>query len=246
MTTKGTKEWADSNVNIYNGCSNNCIYCYARQMAIRFKRKTKNNWKIMKPNLKTMSKGFKKRKGRIMFPTSHDITKENLDQCIIILNRLLQSKNNVLITTKPDPDCIKNICNLLYHYKKQIQFRFTITSMNDETLQLWEPDAPLFKNRMKALNLAHEMGFKTSISIEPFLDFNPISLILKVQDFVTETIWIGPMNNFRTKNTRLKQIKVNYTKDNLLLIQYLIKNNENIQHKKIRYKDAFINKIERK
>ena len=118
--------------------------------------------------------------------------------------------------------------------------------MNDETLQLWEPDAPLFKNRMKALNLAHEMGFKTSISIEPFLDFNPISLILKVQDFVTETIWIGPMNNFRTKNTRLKQIKVNYTKDNLLLIQYLIKNNENIQHKKIRYKDAFINKIERK
>ena len=34
--TLGTKEWADSNVNCYFGCSNNCKYCYAKKMAIRF------------------------------------------------------------------------------------------------------------------------------------------------------------------------------------------------------------------
>lgn len=36
--TLGTKEWADSNVNCYLGCSNNCRYCYAKKMAIRFNR----------------------------------------------------------------------------------------------------------------------------------------------------------------------------------------------------------------
>ena len=38
MKTTGTHEWCDSNVNCYYGCSRNCRYCYARHMAIRFKR----------------------------------------------------------------------------------------------------------------------------------------------------------------------------------------------------------------
>ncbi len=48
--TLGTKEWADSNINCYYGCSNDCLYCYAKKMAIRFKRKTEDTWKIMIPN----------------------------------------------------------------------------------------------------------------------------------------------------------------------------------------------------
>ena len=56
--TLGTKEWADSNVNCYFGCSNNCRYCYAKKMAIRFKRKEESNWKEMKPNQKNIKKNY--------------------------------------------------------------------------------------------------------------------------------------------------------------------------------------------
>ena len=54
--TLGTKEWADSNVNCYSGCSNNCRYCYAKKMAIRFNRKSENNWQEMEPNKKSINK----------------------------------------------------------------------------------------------------------------------------------------------------------------------------------------------
>ena len=78
----GTKEWADSNVNLVNGCKNDCRYCYAKKMAIRFGRKTNATWKEMEVNQEAIKKSYKKRTGRIMFPSSHDITPEVLDPCI--------------------------------------------------------------------------------------------------------------------------------------------------------------------
>ena len=137
--TLGTKEWADSNVNCYSGCSNNCRYCYAKKMAIRFKRKTENNWKDMEPNSKAINKGYAKRKGRIMFPTSHDITDESLTYCLIVLKKLVDSGNEILVTTKPGLECIKSICDKFNQKKETIQFRFTITSLNNEFLSFWEP-----------------------------------------------------------------------------------------------------------
>ena len=41
----GTQEWAASNVNIQDGCEHDCRYCYAKTMAIRFKRATPISWK---------------------------------------------------------------------------------------------------------------------------------------------------------------------------------------------------------
>ncbi len=91
--TLGTKEWADSNVNCYLRCSNDCRYCYAKKMAIRFKNKSNKSWKIMTPNQKNIIKGYKKRRGRIMFPTSHDITIESLDNCFIVLEKLVNTSS---------------------------------------------------------------------------------------------------------------------------------------------------------
>ena len=198
--TQGTKEWASSNVNLYSGCSNNCKYCYAKKMAIRFERKTEENWSEMKLNIDAVTKGYRKRQGRIMFPTSHDITSESLYYCIMVLRKVLDAGNTVLVTTKPDLWCVYNIINQLMQYKPQIQFRFTITSITDYRLRFWEPNAPNFEERLQSLKLAFQRGFKTSISIEPFLDEDPIPLILKLNPFVSETIWIGKMNYIKATN----------------------------------------------
>jgi len=70
----GTTEWAVCNANFISGCSNDCKYCYAKEMAIRFKRKTPENWKVEEVNLTKYNKRFKKVEGQIMFPSSHDLT----------------------------------------------------------------------------------------------------------------------------------------------------------------------------
>jgi len=230
--TSGTKEWADSNVNIFHGCSNDCVYCYAKKMAIRFGRRTKENWKFMELNEKAFDKNYGKRKGRIMFPTSHDITFGTLVFNILALQKMLMAGNEVLITTKPDPKCILGICYDLKPWKEQIQFRFTITSKDNIILKKYEPNAPLYEDRMVSLQLAFYKGFKTSVSIEPFLDKDPIPLINKRAPYVTETIWIGKLNYQKTEfNTKENVEKV---------IRSLEKLPENIKSK-IRLKDSIRN-----
>jgi len=242
--TLGTKEWADSNVNCYYGCSNDCKYCYAKKMAIRFKRKTENTWKIMESNQKAIKKGYSKRKGRIMFPTSHDITPESLSGCLIVLKKLLDANNEVLITTKPNLYCVKIICNSFYKKKDLIQFRFTITSFNNDLLAFWEPKAPLFEERLESLKHAFKTGYKTSISIEPFLDNDPFLLVDKLIPYITESIWIGKMNYIRIKNGSSREkkyyyeIKKIYSKKNL---QQIVDNTKSYKNKIIRIKDSIYN-----
>ncbi len=110
--TTGTREWSDYSVNCITGCSNNCRYCYAKKIAIRFKRKTNSNWKKMEIRFNDLNKTYNKRKGRFMFPTSHDITdnKKVLSACTKVLENILLSGNEVLITTKPRINVIKFIC----------------------------------------------------------------------------------------------------------------------------------------
>ena len=169
-------------------------------MAIRFNRKNEDNWRKMIPNRKSINKEYRKRNGRVMFPTSHDITKESLFNCLIVLKKLIDSENEVLITTKPRLNCVKIICNDFWKRKDFIQFRFTITSINDDLLKFWEPGAPLINERYESLKYAYEQGYKTSISIEPFLDIDPFNLVEKLIPYVTESIWIGKMNYITSKN----------------------------------------------
>ena len=82
MAISGTKEWAVHNFNIAQGCSHNCRYCYARANAIRFGRiKKPDEWTAEQINEKNRHKKWRKRDGRIMFPTTHDITPNLLRAC---------------------------------------------------------------------------------------------------------------------------------------------------------------------
>lgn len=205
--TSGTKEWADTNINIFHGCSNDCIYCYAKMMAIRFGRKTKENWKEMTPNFKAQIKRYKKRKGRIMFPTSHDITEGTMGHYLMVLERLVKAGNSVLITTKPLLEVVKLICHNFVDYKDQILFRFTITSISNDILKEYEPNAPTWEERLAALSHAYTEKWKTSISIEPFLDKSPIPLIYIVAPYTTDTIWIGKLNYMKRDFNSWSNIK---------------------------------------
>ncbi len=235
----GTKEWATSNVNLISGCSHNCRYCYAKKMAIRFGRKREQTWKTMELNENKLNQNYRKRRGRVMFPSSHDIVPEFKDKCFDVLSKLLYVGNQVLITSKPHFDVIRDLCQNFLHFKNQIQFRFTITSINNKILGFWEENAPKFEERLNSLEYAFLMKYRTSVSIEPFLDKDPIPLIKKIYPYVSETIWIGKMNYIRKNNLTHKEekhylkIRQNYKLEN---IQSII--NRLAFYEKIRYKNS--------
>lgn len=190
----GTTEWASANANFINGCSHDCKYCYSKEMAIRFKRKTPDNWKDEVVNYDKLRGKFKKIEGYVMFPSSHDITPRNLELSLKFLNNILKPDNNVLIVTKPHFEVIEKICENFYHQRKNILFRFTIGSCNSHVLKFWEPNAPSFEERLKSLKFAYNNGFKTSVSCEPILDTKTEALVNILIPYITDAIWIGKPN----------------------------------------------------
>lgn len=193
----GTQEWAASNVNIQDGCEHDCLYCYAKTMAIRFKRATSLSWKQPRLRQHDLDRGFTRRSGRIMFPTAHDITDRNIDECLAVLSRMLAAGNDLLIVSKPRLSCVKRLCEELAPYRGQIVFRFSIGSTEDAILSYWEPGAPSFKTRLSCLQYAYVQEFQTSVSGEPMLDGDPDTLITAVRPYVTDSIWLGKINRLR-------------------------------------------------
>ena len=138
-----------------------------------------------------------------MFPSSHDITPKNLFACLIVLRKLLEAGNRVLIVSKPHLECIGTICSAFEQYRGQILFRFTIGARDDEILSIWEPNAPRYEERKKALTYAFNKGYQTSVSVEPMLDSEHImDLVKDLLPLVTNALWIGKMNH--TRNIRVE------------------------------------------
>ena len=192
----GTQEWSVKTVNCVTGCSHDCLYCYAKGMAIRFRQVTSEEWPIERVRPHDVARRQKKYGGQVMFPSSHDITPISVDPCLQVLKNLLKAGNRVLVVSKPHISCIERICEELVEYRNDILFRFTIGAQDDKILSYWEHNAPCYAERRASLIHAYDQGFKTSVSVEPMLDSANIdALISDLSPYVTDAIWIGTMNH---------------------------------------------------
>lgn len=181
----------------------------------------------------------KKVDGRIMFPTTHDLHIEHVDWWFPFLKEMLENGNDVLIVSKPEYLAVEAICCKLHKYRKQIEFRFTIGTNDEDTRKFWEPGAPSIGERLIALYYAKSVGYKTSVSMEPLLMLDPAPFIKTFDENVTGTIWIGLMNYLREKDFApnemewyLRQLKINSI-CNMQKVYDSLKDNP-----KIRWKDS--------
>jgi len=201
-------------------------------MAKRFNRATDKTWQNVIVRKDVIQKKYRKFNGRVMFPSSHDIFNfpRIKESCFTVLSNLLESGNEVLVTTKPRLSIIQEIDELFGQHQERLQFRFTITSKNDRLLKFWEPNAPNFHERIKSLKFAFRKKYKTSVSIEPFLDYYPQALVKYVEPYCTESIWVGkmnyiPRNDISKRDTPFyEQIRRNYEPTHLKEIYYQLRN----------------------
>jgi hypothetical protein len=172
-------------------------------MAVRFGRLKPDEWPLERVRQKDVDKKQKLYDGRVMFPSSHDITPGNFDACMVVIEKLLSAGNELLIVSKPRLTCIQPICESFGTFKDKIIFRFTIGACDDEILSFWEPNAPAYEERKDSLKYAFEAGFETSVSVEPMLCAEGVvELVKDLEKFVKNSIWIGKMNHLK-KNIRI-------------------------------------------
>lgn len=254
---KGLWQWVRWYSNWCKGCYNGCLYCYAMLREVcRFKRMNYEDWQKfeLKTPIITNREGknttkITKREGWGMLPATHDIFPEILDASIEYFRKHLEIGNKLLIVSKGNFDCIKAIIKEFRDYKAQILLRFTITTKDEELLEFWEPNASRYRERIDSLMYANNKGFKTSVSIEPFLDRDPIPLIKSVEPFVSEVIWLGSMNHLKniakivsSHSSEFQYIKEITSTKHLISIVRDIENTELLSKrakKKIQYKDSF-------
>ena len=197
----GTREWSSSSANCCFGCSNGCLYCYAREQALRFHRiENARDWTTERINQAAVEKGYGKRKGTIMFPTTHDITYANEFECSVVLGKLLAAGNDVLVVSKAPYWLAAWITDRFHEEMDRIELRVTIGMLSESLRQFWEPDAPSIDSRLDALKFSHASGIKTSVSMEPLIEpERALELALAVAPYVTETIWVGACNDLERR-----------------------------------------------
>jgi len=194
----GTKEWAEGTADCFKGCTNDCLYCYAKAESARY-RKAPSIWTKPEPWPEQVEKVAKTKPSKIMFPAHHDITMENLMACYEAIRKLLMAGHSLLIVSKPSAKCIMALCGMLGDVKDRVLFRFTIGSTNPLVLSLWEPNAPHFDERMASLIFTFNCGFKTSVSCEPMLDNEVERVVCRTLAYVTDAVWIGKPNFLRQR-----------------------------------------------
>jgi DNA repair photolyase len=208
------QDWVYKTVSCCNGCSNDCIYCFSKGDRV-FQKKTLalEDWKKGEVRLHDVKKKYRYMGDPMMFPGTHDITPDNFEVCLKILNDLLNAGNRVFIVSKPRLQLIKTICEDLAAYQKNIIFRFTIGAKSDDVLSFWEPGAPPYRERKESLKYAYDEGYRTSVSIEPMLDAEHIEeLVNDLSPFVNHSIWIGTMNHLWYFNADEKGAKTEKAK----------------------------------
>lgn len=238
----GTKEWSVASVNCVTGCEHNCRYCYARAEALRYKRiANPEQWATPIVRPRELVRRRRKINGRVMFPTTHDITPSTLGPCLNVLGHLLRAGNEVLIVSKPHLDCVKELCRSFGQFQPQILFRFTIGAFDDRILSYWEPGAPHVNERLLSLHYAWNRGFATSVSAEPLLDAENVQqLVAAVENYVTDSIWIGKANKLRqrcvpgTDEAEIARIEAGQTDEVVRRVYGQLKD-----HPKIRWKESY-------
>jgi len=170
--------------------------CYGRRISLNNGFISNNEeWRTLNKEKRNIKKEKTLYNGTVMFPSMHDIHEENLDLCLDVLNNLLSAGNKVLITSKPKFPCIEKICSTFQDYKENILFRFSIGTLDEKIIHLWEPGASTVYERLRCLNYCFERGFNTSVSMEPMLDSSSvIGDFFLLEKYVTDSIWIGLMN----------------------------------------------------
>lgn len=200
------------------GCSHGCVYCYMKDIALKFKNHkdingeqifntytdwckpimVSNYWELVHKLIDHLHKTNNHDDVMLSFSTDPfqykypEVITRSL-QTIELLNR-----NNItcrILTKGILPACLIN-------YSKSNKYGITLITMNDNFRKQLEPHASSIYNRIGALRYLHDNGCYTWVSIEPFLPiefynndenlfFSALNEILYNINFVNEIIFGG-------------------------------------------------------
>jgi len=225
------REYSELACNLYRGCTHGCRYCYAPACM----RTTSEKWHATaEPRQKVIElfeKDAWKLRGdprRILFcflsdPYQPLERKERLTRQALGIVHKYGLKSQIL--TKGCVDLIQDDLELMK--KANTHLGITLSFIDDEKRQQWEPNASSVNDRLAILKCAYKAGIFTWVSLEPVIDpVQAIDLIRKAHKYVQ--FWkVGKLNHMKEYEQTVNWGKFLYDAEALLTkygAKYYIKN----------------------
>lgn len=210
------KEYADLAVNLYNGCSHGCEYCYAPQVMHKTKEDffgspapRKNIISLLKQDIKEMVVSGDEREVLLCFscdPYQPIDCEYGLTRDAVRLFSEHDIKYSVL--TKGGKRSERDF-DLMEWSSDLCRYGTTLVFSNDEHSMKYEPKAAPTSERIDSLRIAHEMGIPTWVSFEPVWNPADFFWLLGAVSELADEVRIGKLNYHpHAKEINWKQFKV--------------------------------------
>lgn len=198
-------EYCDSAVNLYNGCSHGCTYCYAAKMAARFGRGPFNEPIPCNDVIANIEKDAHEYTGREVFLCFTTDPYNSLDEEHRLTRQAIQILHangvKVRILTKAGLRSERDF-DLLAAHPDLSYYGATLTFLDAELSRTWEPGAAPPDSRLAALEKAHRMGIPTWVSLEPVIHPAQSLGLIKATSGYVDMFKIGKLNH----NAKAKDI----------------------------------------
>lgn len=196
------REYSQWACNFYNGCANDCTYCYCKKGFLSrlwstsptLKKGLRDNAHAMEVFRKELDKNIEQLRNSYLFfsfttdpllPSTRELT---IEATLYALSQGVQ----VSILTKCE-EMGPLIESIPETQRRNVAIGFTLTGCDEQ-----EPNAATNKERMQAMRLMYILGFRTYASIEPIIDpAASMAAMTKVSDFC-ELFKVGVLSG--TKN----------------------------------------------
>ena len=191
-------EYGKYALNLYNGCTHGCRYCYCPAIM----HKTRDQFHAVGTprffDYPKLMEEIKQHQGKSLFlcftcdPYQPANEEHNLTGRIIEVCHYNEIK--VVILTKGGKRSEKDL-GLLAKNPNLSEYGVTLTFLEDVDSLSWEPHAALPMERITILRKAHDMGIPTWVSLEPVIDpIQSLEIIRTTHDYV-DVFKVGKWNH---------------------------------------------------
>jgi DNA repair photolyase len=192
------REYAPLALNIYDGCEHCCKYCYSPSVLHKTREEFCSAPKPKKNFLERLTKDAKKLRGddrEILISFASDPyqpIEEELQLTRQAIEILINHNLRFTILTKGGLRAVKDF-DWLKVYPK-CSFGTTLIFIHQKFANEWEPNAPLIQDRVDTIEIAHNMGIKTWVSLEPVIDSEEAFQVMAFLHRWVDFWWVGKIN----------------------------------------------------
>lgn len=191
------KEYADLAVNLYSGCSHGCIYCFAPRTMHKERSVFHGEPKPRKNVLVDLMDDCQRLTGSVTPPILMSFASDPYQPLEVEMGLTSQALQILRIRDLSWTILTKGGMRAMPDfslYRKGDTFGTTLTFLSTEQSRIWEPGAALPDDRIEAIKVAHSLGIRTWVSLEPVIDLVETLEIIDATKDIVDFYTVGPLN----------------------------------------------------